>query len=108
MRSILDANSSVLSLIYVASSIESIILLDSVLGFMGNINKSGVRNDTIWNDLYLKYEKYKSFFNWMMQRNLEYAIEHPIHPHKSETFSNIDWSKMVKKVTRDIICPEYV
>ena len=87
-------------------AIESIILLDSVLGFMGNINKIGIRNDTFWSDLKMKFDKYKPFFNWMMQRNLEYAIDHPIHPHKSETFSNIDWSKMVKEITRDIFCSE--
>ncbi len=87
-------------------AIESIILLDSVLGFMNNINKSGLRSDTFWVDFKFKCDKYKPFFNWMMQRNLEYAIDNPIHPYKSEHFMSIDWLKTIKRLSRDIICPE--
>ena len=87
-------------------AIESIILLDSVLGFMNNINKSGVRNDTIWSGFHFKFIKYKPFFTWIMQRNLEYAIDNPIHPYKSDDFMNIDVLKTVKRITRNIICSE--
>jgi len=85
-------------------AIESIILLDWVLEFMSNINNSGVKNDPIWKGFNFKYEKYKPFFSWMMKRNLEYAIDNPIHPYTPEYFSNINWKQKVKEVTRDMFC----
>jgi hypothetical protein len=51
-------------------SIETIILLDSILGFVSRFNNKLI--DSIWKDFKFKYDKYLPMYLWMMRRNSDW------------------------------------
>ena len=90
-------------------SIESVIFMDSVLGFVSTIDqqiKSVGRY--MWTDFKLKCDKYRPLLDLMFRRNLEYAVENPIvNIHTSDYYLNLDLKKEFKKIIREAIYPIY-
>ncbi len=89
-------------------SIETILLMDSVLGFMKNINKSINDISGMWDEFYLKSKKYAPLLFWIFGRNVEYATENPIsNVYPSEYYQTLDIKEVAKKIMKDVICPVY-
>ena len=91
-------------------SLETVILMDSVLGFMTNIDNQ--LNDVgrfLWDDFKLKCDKYKPLMNWLFRRNLEYAVKNPIvNIHPSEYYLNLNLKNEFKRIIREVVYPVYV
>ena len=79
-------------------SIETIILLDSVLVFVMGFNQKLI--DPIWRDFKTKFDKYIPIYLWLMHRNSDWW------KNKSD-YVGEDIQSEVKKITASVFTPEY-
>ena len=79
-------------------SMETIILLDSVLGFVMGFNQKLI--DPIWRDFKSKYDKYIPIYLWLMRRNSDWWKN-------NSDYVGEDIQSEVKKITACVFTPEY-
>jgi len=80
--------------LYKTISIETMILLNSVLGFVPNLDKKLV--DPVWKDFKFLFDKYRPIYSWMMTRSDEW-FQHITH-RREHPYLGTDVKKEVKKI----------
>ena len=90
-------------------SLETVMFMDSVLGFVSTIDKQ-IKSvgRYMWEDFKLKCDKYRPLHNWLLDRNFRYAVENPIvNIHTSDYYLNLNLKKEIKKIIREVFYPVY-
>ena len=88
-------------------SIETVLLMNGVLGFIKNINNSIDDISGVWGDFYLKCTKYLPLLKWIFERNIDYATKNPLNIHPSEYYQNLCIVSRAKEIMREIFNPIY-
>jgi len=79
-------------------SMETLILLDSVLGFVLGFDQKLI--DPIWRDFKSKFDKYIPIYLWLMHRNSDWWKN-------NSDYVREDIRSEVRKITADVFTPEY-
>ena len=79
-------------------SMETLILLDSVLGFVLGFDQKLI--DPIWRDFKSKFDKYIPIYLWLMRRNSDWWKN-------NSDYVGEDIRSEVKKIASEVITPEY-